>query len=64
MANWLLSTLMIAGVVLLAGGVFTLLKGKNRKQGILMIIASVVMFGNVAIWLAPVPEASDPLESQ
>ncbi|MEP3452919.1 MAG: hypothetical protein ABJL11_03715 [Parasphingorhabdus sp.] len=55
---------MIAGVALLAGGIFILRKGTNRKQGILMLIASAVMFGNLAIWLAPVPEGSDPIESR
>ncbi|MEP2988796.1 MAG: hypothetical protein ABJN70_01115 [Parasphingorhabdus sp.] len=64
MIDWLLSILMIAGVALLAGGIFILRKGTNRKQGILMLIASAVMFGNLAIWLAPVPEGSDPIESR
>jgi hypothetical protein len=48
-AALLMSLLMIAGFALAAGGVYTLAKAKDRKRGILMIVASAVMFGNVAI---------------
>ena len=64
MASWLLSILMIAGAALLVGGVYILMKGTNRRQGILMLIAAAVMFANVAIWLAPVPSGTDPMETQ
>lgn len=61
MADWLISILMIAGFALFAGGIYILLKGTNKRQGILMLIAAAVMFGNVIIWLAPVPENTDPV---
>ncbi len=55
MADSILSVLMLAGAGLLAGGVYLIRTGKNRKQGILMLIASAVMFANVAIWTVPTP---------
>jgi hypothetical protein len=47
--NLILSVLMLAGFALTAGGAYTLAKVKDRKRGILMIVAAIVMFGNVAI---------------
>jgi hypothetical protein len=45
----LMSLLMIAGFALTAGGIYTLTRLGDRKRGILMIVAAVVMFANVAI---------------
>ncbi len=45
----LMSLLMLAGFALTAGGVYTLTKLGDRKRGTLMIVAALVMFGNVAI---------------
>ena len=45
----LLSLLMLAGFALAGGGVYTLVKLKDRTKGILMLIAALVMWGNVAI---------------
>ena len=47
----LLSLLMLAGFALAAGGVYTLIKLEDRKKGILMLIAALVMWGNVAIMI-------------
>ncbi|HEY9093187.1 hypothetical protein [Parasphingorhabdus sp.] len=55
MADWVLSVMMLAGAGLLIGGVYLLFTRKNRKQGILMLVASMVMFLNVAIWTVPAP---------
>lgn len=46
----LLSILVLAAFALVAGAVYLLVKRKERKQGILMLIAAAVMFGNVLIW--------------
>lgn len=46
---------MLAGAGLLAGGVYLIRTGKNKKQGALMLVASAVMFANVAIWTVPTP---------
>ena len=49
-APLILSLLMLAGFALAAGGAYTLAKLKDRKRGILMIIAALVMWGNVLVW--------------
>lgn len=56
MADWILSVLMLAGAGLLAGGIYLIRSGKNKKQGVLMLAASAVMFVNVAIWTVPTAE--------
>ncbi|MGV3769272.1 MAG: hypothetical protein ACO1NM_04495 [Sphingobium phenoxybenzoativorans] len=53
MSGTILSLLMLAGVALTGGGVYLLVKKIDRKRGILMVIAGLVMFGNVAIWAVP-----------
>ncbi|QTD56428.1 hypothetical protein [Parasphingorhabdus cellanae] len=58
MADWVLSILMLSGAGLLAGGVYLIRTGKNKKQGILMLIASAVMFANVGIWTIPTADSS------
>ena len=45
-----LSIAMIAAIVLLIFGVRFSVKGDNRKQGLLMIVAGLVILGNVLIW--------------
>lgn len=61
MSELILSILMLAGTALLAGGVYVLRKGSNRKQGWLMLVAAAVMFANVGIGLIPVPEPNQPM---
>jgi len=61
MTNLILSVLMLAGAALLAGGIYMLRKGINRRQGWLMILAAAVMFANVAIWSIPVPQSNQPV---
>lgn len=61
LSGTIMSLLMLAGVLLSAGGVFLLVrKPGSRKQGWLMIVAALVMFGNVAIWSIPIAKAPDP----
>lgn len=68
MANWVLSVLMLAGAGLLAGGIYLIGSGRNKKQGVLMLVASAVMFINVAIWTVPtashVPESAGPASGE
>lgn len=45
-----LSLLMIAFAVLSGGGLWVLVKRGDRKRGLLMIVAGLVMLGNVLIW--------------
>ncbi len=58
MAGTILSILMLAGVALLAGGFYLIFRMKDRKRGLLMLAAAVVMFANVAIWIAPTKSGS------
>lgn len=53
MAGTVLSILMLAGVALLGGGLHLLIRQGDRKRGVLMLVAAVMMFANVAIWVAP-----------
>jgi hypothetical protein len=52
-AGLILSLLMLAGLLLTAGGIWLLVRGKDRKRALLMLAAGLVMFGNVAIWTVP-----------
>jgi len=58
MSDLVLSVLMLAGAALLGGGIYLLRTRKNRRQGVLMIIAALVMFGNVAIGSIPMNDSN------
>lgn len=51
MSGTILSVLMLAGIALTGGGVYMLTKKHDRRQAMLMLVAGLVMFGNVAIWV-------------
>ena len=46
----LLSIVMIAAFLLFAGGAWMIAKARDRKKGLLMLVAAVVLLGNVLIW--------------
>lgn len=48
-SNLILAMLMLAGFVLAAGGVTILRQRGDRTKAVLMIVAALVMWGNVAI---------------
>ncbi|MGL3822630.1 hypothetical protein [Sphingopyxis sp. R3-92] len=52
MSDLLLSMVMLAGLALFAGAVMVFRHG-DRRRAILMVIAALVMFANVAIWVMP-----------
>lgn len=52
-AALILSLLMLAGVLLAAGGLWLIAKGRDRKRAMLMLAAALVMLGNVAILTLP-----------
>jgi len=41
---------MIAAVLLVLGGIQLIRRGENRQQGWLMLVAAMVLVGNVLIW--------------
>jgi hypothetical protein len=54
MGDLLLSIAMLGAIALL-GGSFLVLRRGDKKHAILMLIAALVVFANVAIWMMPVP---------
>ncbi|BBC99386.1 hypothetical protein YGS_C1P0642 [Sphingobium sp. YG1] len=49
---------MLGGALLTGGGIYAIAKKGDRKRGALMIVAGLVMFGNVAISAIPGPDLS------
>jgi len=47
---FLLSIAVLAAFALIAGGTWLIVKGGERKQGLLMVLAAVVLLANVLIW--------------
>ena len=45
-----LAIMMIAGLLLVAGGVKLALDRQTRVRGVLMLVAALVIFMNVMIW--------------
>lgn len=54
MAGTILSILMLAGIALTVGGISLIRKKQDAKRGWLMIVAAIVMFGNVLIRTMPI----------
>lgn len=46
----LLSIVMIATFLLGAGGLWLIVKRRDAKKGVLMLVAALVLLGNVLIW--------------
>lgn len=53
MGDTLLSIVMLGAIALLVGAVMVFRNG-DRRRALLMIVAALIMFANVAIWLVPV----------
>jgi hypothetical protein len=49
----LLSIAVIAVFLLGAGGMWLVAKRRDMKKGILMLVAALVLLGNVLIWTLP-----------
>lgn len=56
MGDLLLSVVMLGGLALLVACVFVFRAG-DRRRALLMLVAALIMFANVAIWTIPVKEA-------
>jgi hypothetical protein len=55
MVSTLLSVATIAAFLLGAGGMWLIAKRRDAKRGILMLVAALVILGNVLIWSLPPP---------
>lgn len=53
MSGTFLSVFMLAGIALCGGGGYLLVAKRDTGRGLLMLLAGVVMFANVAIWTVP-----------
>jgi len=53
MSDTIISILMLTGVLLTGGAIYVFRKG-DRRRALLMLVAALVMFANVAIWLVQV----------
>ncbi len=60
--NVILSILMLAGLGLIGGAVLLARRGE-RKKALLMVIAALVMFGNVALLVVPLEDGRTPAEA-
>lgn len=49
-ADLVLAILMLASFALIAGGIWMIARRRDRRRGILMLVAAAVFFGNVLIW--------------
>ncbi|SKB25582.1 hypothetical protein [Sphingopyxis flava] len=52
MSDTVMSLLMLTGVVLTGGAAYVLRMG-DKRRALLMFVAALVMFANLAIWLVP-----------
>ena len=50
LAAILLSVTMIAAFLLAGGGIWLAATGRDRRKGVLMVVAALVLFGNVLVW--------------
>ena len=53
MSDTLISVLLLPGGVLTGGAAYVFRKG-DKRRALLMLVAALVMFANVAVWLVPV----------
>ena len=56
----LLAVLMLAGFALVGGAIILFRRG-DRKKALLMLVAGLVMFANVAVLIAPTPNDLPPV---
>jgi hypothetical protein len=50
----LLSITVLGALALAIGGVWRIAKLRDRTKGVLMIVAALVLIGNVLIWTMPI----------
>ncbi|WP_174273497.1 hypothetical protein [Sphingomonas bacterium] len=56
----LLSLAVLADFALAFGGVRLILRGRDRIKGVLMLIAALVILGNILLWSLPLPSSPRP----
>ncbi len=53
MVDFALSIAVLAVAALILGGLHLIRNGARRRQGVLMLVAALVLLGNVLIWSWP-----------
>ena len=53
MSDTIISILVLTGIALTGGAAYVFRMG-DRRRALLMLVAALVMFANVTIWLMPV----------
>jgi len=46
----LLTIAMLAAFALAGGGIWMIIKQRDNRKGVLMLVASLVLLGNVLVW--------------
>jgi len=54
MTDFALSLAVLAAFVLAGGGVWLIAKRRDRRRGVLMLLAALILLGNVWILTAPI----------
>ena len=54
LVSTLLSIAVLGAFLLAGGGTWLIAKRRERKKGALMLVAALVLLGNVLIWTAPI----------
>ena len=62
MQDAVLSILVLGGIALLVGAFVLWRKGGARRQIVLMVLAALVVFLNVAIWTVPSSDGTAPID--
>jgi hypothetical protein len=52
--NTFLSITMLCVIALVAGAIALFRRGNDQRRAVLMLVAALVLFGNVLIWAWPV----------
>jgi hypothetical protein len=50
LSDWVMTLAVIAALMLVLGGIRLVRQPQSRKQGVLMIVAALVILMNVMIW--------------
>lgn len=58
-----LSLMVLAIFVLVAGSIYLLRRGGARKQALLMLLVAAVLAGNLALWTVPGADGGSPAQS-
>ncbi|MEP3420372.1 MAG: hypothetical protein ABJN35_01435 [Erythrobacter sp.] len=62
MIDLVLSIVVLAAILLVAGAYFLWRRTGEAKQPMLMVLLAAIAIGNVLIWTVPIADGSSPLD--